>query len=89
MSEEVEEKTTEKKKIKKAQLTSLLSKIVGVSFLIVMYTLYSLKKIDIDVDELIKVTLTVVGLCGTIDINIFTDKILSYKREKEKEVTGE
>jgi hypothetical protein len=80
MAEEKEEK--KKKKLKKAQLTSLISKILGVSFLIVMYTLYCLKKVSLDVDDLIKVTLTVVGLCGTIDINIFTDKILSYKKEK-------
>lgn len=80
MAEEKEEK--KKKKLKKAQLTSLISKILGVSFLIIMYTLYCLKKVSLDVDDLIKVTLTVVGLCGTIDINIFTDKILSYKKEK-------
>lgn len=71
-----------KKKIKKAQLTSLLSKIIGISFLITMYTLYCLNKVNLDVDDLIKVTITVVGLCSTIDVNIFVDKIIKYKKEK-------
>lgn len=83
--QEEKENSTNKKKLKKAQLTSLLSKIIGISFLIVMYTLSSLGKVNLDVDDLIKVTVTVVSLCGTIDINIFTDKILSYKKEKQCE----
>jgi hypothetical protein len=71
-----------KKKVKKAQLTSLLSKIIGISFLVTMYTLNCLKMVTLNVNELVEVTVTIVSLCSTIDINIFVDKILSYKKEK-------
>lgn len=70
------EEEKKKKKIKKAQLTSLISKIIGVAFLVTMYSLYVCNKVDLEVKELLLVTFSIVGLCGTIDINLFTDKIL-------------
>lgn len=71
-----ETKAEEPKKLKKAQLTSLLSKIIGITFLLVMYTLGVMGKVELDVNDLIKVTITTVGLCGTIDLNLMFDKFL-------------
>lgn len=74
-----------KKKLKKAQITSLVSKIIGITFLVIMYSLNVCGKVTLEVNELIKVTVTIVGLCGTIDINLMLDKFIGLCKENKGE----
>lgn len=71
-----EKETIENKKELKAKKVSLVGKIIAGSILLIGFVLKCLHVFDCEVDELIKVSFSILAICAPIDINISLDKFL-------------
>lgn len=65
----------------KARKVSLIGKITGGIILVVGFVLKSLGIFDCDVDDLIKVSFSIVAIFAPIDLNISLDKFLHKEKE--------
>ena len=66
----------EEKKELKAKKVSLIGKIISITILLVGFVLKCLHVFDCEVDDLIKVSFSILAICAPIDINISLDKFL-------------
>lgn len=71
-----ESKNESEKKELKAKKVSLVGKIIAGTILFVGFILKCLHIFDCEVDDLIKVSFAILGICAPIDLNISLDKFL-------------
>ena len=71
-----EKETTENKKELKAKKVSLVGKIIAGVILLIGFVLKCLHVFDCEVDDLIKVSFSILAICAPIDFNISLDKFL-------------